>query len=137
MRPVDAPIVAAGASLQLFNGIALAIVLSPFRATLLDESGHGARHLFVLLVGLSLFSPQTPGPGNLEGLIYTTIPWPMHVMSLPEVLIYAGLLSFGLIRWCQRPSRRKDRIAAGLVGLVGLSSALGVMDALGWLPAPP
>lgn len=135
MRPIDEPIVAAGAGFQLINGLALGLVLAPFRRVLVDPEERGTRHLFVLLVGLSLFSPQTPGPGNLEGVLYTRIPWAMHLASLPEVFAYAALLSVGLVWWCRDPVRWKDRTAGALVSLVVVMSALGVMDALGWLPA--
>jgi hypothetical protein len=133
MRPIDDPLVAAGAGLQVVNGLALGLVLAPFRGLLLGP--HGLRHLFVLVVGLSLFSPQTPGPGNLEGLLYTRVPLAMHLASLPEVLVYAALLSGGLVSWCRAPTRWKDRVAATLVALILVMSALGVMDALGWLPS--
>jgi hypothetical protein len=134
MRPVDHPLVAAGAGLQVINGLALGVVLAPFRRVVLGE--RGARHLFVLLVGLSLFSPQTPGPGNLEGLLYTKVSVGMHLASLPEVLAYSGLVSVGLGWWGRAPARWKDRTAAALVALILLMSTLGVLDALGWLPSP-
>ena len=35
MRPIDDPLVAAGAGLQLVNGLVLGLVLAPFRAVLL------------------------------------------------------------------------------------------------------
>lgn len=133
MRPIDDPLVAAGAGLQLVNGLVLGLVLAPFRAVLLGA--RGALDLFVLLVGVSLFSPQTPGPGNLEGLLYTRVPLAMHLASLPEVVAYSALVSTGLVWWCRKPARWKDRTAATLVVLVVVMSMLGVMDALGWLPS--
>ena len=136
MRPIGAPVVAAGPGLQLINGVALGLVLAPFRRVILDPEGHGARHLFVLLVGFSLFSPQTPGTGNLEGMLYTRVPLAMHLVSLAEVFAYAALLSFGLTWWYRKPAPWKDRVAGVMVVLVLLMSALGVMDALGWLPTP-
>lgn len=133
MRPFDDPLVAAGAGLQVINGLALGLVLVPFRGVLLGS--RGALHLFVLLVGLSLFSPQTPGPGNLEGILYTRVPLVMHLVSLPEVLIYAALVSTGLVWWCRAPAKWKDGTAVALVALIVVMSLLGVMDALGWLPS--
>jgi hypothetical protein len=134
MRPVDDPLVAAGPALQVVNGLALGVALAPFRGVVLGE--RGPRHLFVLLVGLSVFSPQTPGPGNLEGLLYTRVSVGMHLASLPEVLSYAGLVSAGLVWWARHPTRWRDGAAAVMVALILVMSALGVADGLGWLPSP-
>lgn len=134
LRPVDDPLVAAGPALQPINGLALGLALAPFRAVLLGPDG--VRHLFALLVAVSLFSPQTPGPGNLEGLLYTRIPLALHLAGLPEVLGYAALAATGIVGWCRAPTRGKDRAAAVLVALLATASALGVLDALGWLPGP-
>lgn len=136
MRPIDHPLVAAGPGFQLVNGLVLGLVLAPFRRVLFDPAERGARQLFVLLVGLTLFHPQTPGPGNLEGVLYTEVSWAMHLASLPEVFVYAALMSGGLLSWRRKPARWKDRTVGVVVVLVVVMSALGVMDALGWLPSP-
>lgn len=134
MRPLDSPLIALGPILQVVNGLALAVMLAPFRQVFLGRGWRGATSLFVLLVGFSLFAPQTPGPGNLEGLLYTRIPLAIHALGLPEVFLHATLFTAALVGWCAQERRWMQRVAIPLIVLIVLASGLGVLDALGLLP---
>ena len=72
-----------------------------------------------------------PSPGSLEGLIYTTIPLPVQLVGLPEVIVQTGLLAGGIVWWCRHPARWKD-----ITGAVGVA-LVAVMSLLGYLAAGP
>jgi hypothetical protein len=69
MRPVDSPIVAAGPGLQIINGFMMSLYLFPFK-TIFIAGKRSWLKLFFLLLGFSIFSPQSPTFGSLEGIIY-------------------------------------------------------------------
>ena len=134
MRPVTSPIVPLGMVLQVINGFVLSIILFPFRRVFLERAKGGWMPLFLLLVGFTLFAPQIPGPGNLEGLIYTNIPIAVHLMSVPETLLYSFLFSIGITGWYAHDKKWMNSVSVVFVVLIALMSLLGYLDAVGALP---
>jgi hypothetical protein len=130
MRPTNSTLVAAGPSLQVILGFFLSVVLFPFRSVFLTQK-KGWVYLFMLIIGLTIFAPQLPGPGSFEGLIYTTLPWQAHVVGLPEMFIYAILFSTGIFFWYKKPKRAWNIIAGICVCLIFLMSTLGMLASLG------
>jgi hypothetical protein len=134
MKPVNSPLVALGPALQVVNGFFMSLFLFPIARVLIGDGKTGWRILFLLVAGFSFFTPQVPGMGNFEGLIYTKAPLSVHLLGIPECLIYSLLFSLGFGIWYSRNSRWMNIVAIILVCLVGLMGALGYMDSIGLLP---
>lgn len=127
MRPTESPIVALGPVLQIVRGLLFGVVLWPFATRILEP--RGAFALWGLLLGLAVLGTAGPSPGSLEGLIFTTIPLPVQLVGLPEVIVQTGLLAGGLVWWCRQPARWKDIAAAVGIVLVAVMSVLGYLAA--------
>lgn len=136
MRPMDSPIVPLGAALQLINGLFISLILYPIRNTFLSDIRTGWLKLFLIVAGFSIFSPQTPGPGTFEGLLYTRIPLALHLAGLPECLLYSFLFSFGLTAWYRVSRNWINTVTIILLILIVLMSTLGYLDSIGALPSP-
>ena len=134
MRPMSSPIVPLGAALQLINGFFMSLIVYPIRKEIIGNFKTGWKKLLVLIIGFTVFAPQIPGPGNLEGLIYTKIPIPIHIMSLPEAILYGLLFSLGLVYWYKFNKKWMKTTSVILIVLILLMSGLGYLDAIGVLP---
>jgi len=134
MRPVESPVIPWGASLQLVNGLFIGLILFPFRKVFLAPSRSAWWKLFLLVFGLSLFSPQVPGVGNFEGVVYTRIPLSLHLLGIPECLAYSLLFSYGLPAWYKHDKKWMQTAAVALVAAILLMSVLGYLAAKGLLP---
>jgi len=44
--------------------------------------------------------------GSIEGAIYLAIPWRLHVVNLPELLIQTLLRSYVLFQWVTHPEKK-------------------------------
>ncbi len=84
----------------------------------------------MLIIGFTLFAPQLPGPGSFEGLLYTTLPWKVHLIGLPEMLIYSILFSTGIFFWYKKPKRTWNIFATICIFLILLMSTLGILESL-------
>ncbi|MGE5604526.1 MAG: hypothetical protein ACM3YE_02410 [Bacteroidota bacterium] len=132
MRPVDSPIVAAGPGLQIINGFFMSLYLFPFKSVFISGKKSWIK-LFLLLAGFSLFSPQSPTFGTLEGIIYTKIPIQNHLLSVPECLVYSLLFSVLLFMWYKKPKKAWNILSVILVMLIVLTSVAGVLSKIGVL----
>lgn len=132
MRSTDSPWVAAGPALQVVRGVMLGAVLVPFRSIFLKRK-RGWLYFWLLLFVLSYLLTISAAIGSFEGVIYTTIPFEVHLLGLPEVLLYLTLLTGIFWAWYYRPTRWYQRIMVILVAGIVLLSGLGVMSALGWI----
>lgn len=129
MLPVGAPMVAIGPALQVFRGVLMALVLWPFRSVIIGEGGWWK--LALLVFGLSQICTIGPTPGSFDGLIYTILPWPYHLLGIPEALLYV-LLFTGIITLSYKKNKRYiSVIAAVLLLLIVLMGICGYMDAKG------
>ncbi|MEZ4238200.1 MAG: hypothetical protein R3F59_19035 [Myxococcota bacterium] len=129
-RPMDAPIVALGPALQCVRGLVFAVVLYPFRDVFLAGT-RGWLSLWGLLVGIGILSTYAAGPGSVEGVIYTALPWRFHLFGLPEVYGQSLAFSLCLVGWYRRPHRAWGVILGGLSGLAVLFGLAGAL-----LPQP-
>lgn len=136
MKPVNSPMVALGAGLQIIQGSVISIILFPFRYVFLNAK-KGWLFLILLTAGYTLFSPQVAGPGTFEGVIYTTIPLKYHLLGLPEVFIYSVVFSVFLPYWYRHPRKRWNIIATAGLCLIFLMSVLGYLAAVGIIPSEP
>ena len=128
MKPLDSPWVALGPGLQVVRGLIFAIALWPFKDIfLLKEKGW--IKLWLLFIGLSILSTFGPAIGSIDGMIYTTIPIPLQLTFLPELITQSFLLSYCLYHWYQRPKKAFNILAIVLVSLILLMSTAGFLAA--------
>jgi hypothetical protein len=129
MRPTTSPWVAAGPGLQFLRGTLFALVLWPLLQVLMNHP-RGWLVLFGLCIGFAILGTAGPAPGSIEGVLFTTLPTWIHLLSLPEVVLQMAAFSILLLNWCQNPVRWKNVTAIVGVVLVLLMSFMGVLSAL-------
>ena len=129
MLPVDHWQVAIGLGLQIIRGVVIALVLWPFKETILSNKGW--IKLAFLVLGLSYFSTIGPGIGSFDGYILTSIPLKVHLSGIPETLIYVFLFASLLDVWYKHASRGMNFTVAIFVGFILLMSLFGILDSLG------
>lgn len=134
MKPFNSPMISLGPSLQLINGFIMSVFLYPLSSFLIDNIKNSKKVLFLLLAGFSFFTPQVPGIGNFEGIIYTKAPVFVHLIGIPECLIYSGLFAAGFSIWYKTEKKWINTLSIILIVLIGLMSALGYLDSVGLLP---
>ena len=70
------------------------------------ERNNGWLLLWWVLVALGIISTFGAAPGSLEGLVYARISVPHQLIGLPEVVLQAFALAFGLVYWVNHPRNR-------------------------------
>ena len=130
MKPTNSPIVAFGPFLQIILGFAMSIFLYPFRSVFIGQK-RGWFYLFILIAGFCIFTPQVPGPGNFEGVIYTNISIQQHLLSLPETILYSILFSVFLPLWIKYPKKIWTILSMIAVFLIFVMGVLGYLAAIG------
>jgi hypothetical protein len=135
MRQTDHPLVAAGPLFQLLRGFLFGIVFYALRDVIFPQR-RGWLTLWLMLVFVGILSPFGAAPSSIEGMLYTVLPGWFHVMGLPEVVLQAGLLAFLAHYWVNHPEKKWLNWFFGVVSvIVVLFSSLGLLSALGMLPA--
>jgi hypothetical protein len=129
MLPIDHWQLAISLGLQPFRGIIIALVLWPFRETILKKQGW--IKLAFLILGLSYFVTIAPAIGSFEGYIFTSVSIKYHLSGIPETGIYIFIFTSLLNIWYQNASRGMNFTMGIFVGFILLMSLFGVMDRLG------
>jgi hypothetical protein len=62
--------------------------------------------MWAVLVSVGILGTFGAPPGSLEGVIYTVLPFSLHLTLLPEVLVQSLLLSWLLFQWVNHPGRK-------------------------------
>lgn len=135
MLPTDTPIVALGPSLQIIRGLIMGIVLLPFRKEFTAEN-YGFLKLWLLILGLSVFSTFAAAMGSLDGFIYTNVPILEQILGYPEALLWATL--FVGILWAFYTYEKKaiNVTANVLFVLIIFMSIMGYLEALKLIDTP-
>ncbi len=130
MLPTDTPIVALGPALQVIRGLIMAFVLLPLRKVFTDEK-FGFIKLWLLLIGLSVFSTFAAAMGSIDGFIYTNVPIIEQIIGYPEAFLWTTL--FVGIMWIFYKYEKKaiNVIAMVLLVLIVILSIMGYLEALG------
>ena len=91
---------------QVVRGVLHAIVLFPFRSTLLDMRRSGG----VVIAALLLVIGSIAGiSGAIEGWVYTTtFHFGLFMAHLPEVVVQTLLYGYLLLAWERRAERRRS-----------------------------
>jgi hypothetical protein len=120
MVPTDDPRVMAGPLFQPLRGLLFGLVFFALRGVVFRRPD-GWLILWLVLVVVGILSTFGPSPGSIEGMIYTTLPWRVHVFGLPEVLTQSGLLAFALWYWVNHPEKRWLNWALGVAFVLVLA----------------
>ena len=128
-RATESALVAAGPLFNIIRGILFGLVLYPFREVFITRK-RGWFYLWALFLVFALFSTIGPGPGSIEGLIYTNVPLAHHLFTPWEGVIQTLAFSVLLIYWEKSKSKRLTQILVlfSIMLLVGI--VLGVTQAI-------
>jgi hypothetical protein len=105
MRQTSDPMVMAGPLFQPIRGAVFGLAIYPLRRAFFERE-NGWLLLWWVLVAFGIISTFGPAPGSLEGLVYTRISLFHQLVGLPEVVVQALALAFGLAYWVNHPSNR-------------------------------
>ena len=105
MRQTTERIVMAGPLFQPIRGVIFGLVFVLVRRSLFDAPG-GWLRMWAVLVALGILNTFGPAPSSIEGMIYTTLPIPLQLIGLPEVVFQALLLSAIVCYWVGHPEKR-------------------------------
>jgi hypothetical protein len=93
--------------------------------------------IWQVLIFVGILSPFSAVPGSIEGVVYSILPLWFHIMSLPELFIQSFLLAFLTDYWVNHAEKKWLTVSFGIVfAIVTLLASLGILSALGFLPAP-
>jgi hypothetical protein len=136
LRQTDHPLVAAGPLFQVLRGFLFGIAFYALRDLIFPKQ-RGWLTLWLVLLIVGIFSPFSAAPGSIEGIIYSTLPMWFHIMSLPELIVQSFLLAFLTHYLVNHPEKKWLSILFGtLFVIITLLALLGILSALGFLPAP-
>ena len=128
-RATDSAWVAAGPLFNLIRGLLFGLVLYPFRETLITRKW-GWATLWALFLVLALFSTIGPGPGSIEGLIYTNVPLNHHLLTPWEGIIQTLAFSVLLVWWEKSTSKRLSLILILIAVMMLAGIVPGIIQAL-------
>ncbi len=127
MRQLNDPWVMAGPLLQPLRGVVFGLVFYLLREPFFARK-NGWILMWITLVALGIFGTFGPTPGSFEGMIYTTLPLPVHLTGLPEVLLQSLFLSWLLYYWVNHPQQK------WLTWMIGIAFVLVIaLPLLGFL----
>ena len=105
MRQTDDPWVMAGPLFQPIRGFLFGVAFYLLRGSLFGRR-RGWLVMWAVLVIVGILSTFGPAPSSIEGVLYTVLPFWVHVMGLPEGILQALLLSVILCYWVDHPEKR-------------------------------
>ena len=97
-RPTTSLWVVAGPLFQLLRGALIALTLYPFRKVFLEDK-RGWLYLWGIFLSLAILVPSGAAPGSMEGVIYTTLPFMLHLIGLPEIMLQTLAFSWLVVFW--------------------------------------
>ena len=121
--------VTAGPLVNILRGLLFGLVLYPFRELFLTRRW-GWLYLWALFLVLALFSTIGPGPGSIEGLIYTKVPLNHHLLTPWEGMVQTLAFSVLLIQWEKSTSKRFSQILILVSVMLLAGILLGMLQAI-------
>ena len=125
-RSTESVLVAAGPLLNIIRGLLFGLVLYPFREVFITRKW-GWLYLWALFLVFALFSTIGPGPGSIEGLIYTNVPLSHHLFTPWEGVLQTLAFSVLLIQWEKSTSKRLTQILVLLSAMLIVGIVLGIL----------
>ena len=128
-RATDSILVTAGPLFNIIRGLLFGLVLYPFREVFITRKW-GWLYLWALFLVFALFSTIGPGPGSIEGLIYTQVPLSHHLFHSWEGILQTLAFSVLLIQWEKSTSKRLTQILVLLSVMLLAGIVLGIISAI-------
>ena len=105
MRQTTEPIVMAGPLFQPIRGFLFGIAFYLLREVFFGKK-NGWLIMWVVLVIIGILSPFGPAPGSIEGMIFTVLPLPSHLMGQVEIYLQSFLLAVVVYYWVNHPQKK-------------------------------
>lgn len=105
MRPLSDPMVMAGPLLQPVRGLLFGLVFYILREPFFGRK-KGWLAMWMVLVSVGVLGTFGAPPASLEGVIYTVLPFSLHLKLLPELLVQSLLLSWLLFQWVNHREKK-------------------------------
>lgn len=106
MKPADALTVQLAVPAQFIRSFILAFAIFPFRSVILAKP-IGWLKLFSLLYILTSIGAVVPGPGSIEGFLYTNLSFGNPLIGTPEIIVQMLLFSWLFCLW-QREKQKQQ-----------------------------
>lgn len=104
-KTMDSIYVIGGGLFQIFRAPIIAASLYPFKDVFLGKK-NGWLYLCGVMVALTLIGSVVPGPGSIEGLLYTNLPLALHLDGYPEVITQMIGFSYLVYYWEHNQSKK-------------------------------
>lgn len=105
MRQTSESLVMAGPLFQPIRGLLFGFVFYLLREIIFWKK-NGWLVLWLVLLVVGIFGTFGPTPGSLEGMIYTILPLPVHLIGLPEIILQSLIQSAVLFFWVNHPEKK-------------------------------
>lgn len=135
LRQTNHPLVTAGPLFQVLRGFLFGLVFYALKDWFFPKR-RGWLVVWLVMVIVGIVSPFSAAPGSIEGVVYSTLPLWFHLMSLPELIVQSFFLVFLTHYWVNHyESKWLTWVMVIAFGAIVLLALLGVLSALGFLPA--
>ena len=124
MHPVDSTNTMMGPLFQVIRGVIFGMVLLLLREYIRTEK-LGFLKLYALIFVFGIINTPGPAPSSIEGMIYTQVPWMVHLKGAPEIMVQTFLFAW-MVSGIDKPKKRLDEtirkaLVATVICVVGYS----------------
>ena len=126
MQPVASTNTLMGPLFQVIRGLIFGLVLLLLRDYIRSEKW-GFLKLYALIFVFGIINTPGPAPSSIEGMIYTQVPWMVHLRGAPEIIVQTFLFAW-MVAGIDKPKKRmnetiKKALVAAILCVVGYSLA--------------
>ena len=108
MQPIASTNTLMGPLFQVVRGLLFGLVLLLLREYIRTEK-LGFLKLYTLILVLGIINTPGPAPSSIEGMIYTKVPWIVHLKGAPEIMAQTFLFAWwvsSIHYHCSHPASR-------------------------------
>ena len=106
MQPVASTNTLMGPMFQVVRGLLFGLVLLLLREYIRTEK-LGFLKLYALILVLGIINTPGPAPSSIEGMIYTKVPWIVHLKGAPEIVVQTFLFAW----WVSSIDKQKKQMS--------------------------
>ena len=106
MQPIASTNTLMGPLFQVVRGLLFGLVLLLLREYIRTEK-LGFLKLYTLILVLGIINTPGPAPSSIEGMIYTKVPWIVHLKGAPEIMAQTFLFAW----WVSSIDKRKKQMS--------------------------
>ena len=124
MQPVASNNTLMGPLFQVVRGLIFGLVLLLLRDYIKTEK-LGFLKLYALIFVFGIINTPGPAPSSIEGMIYTQVPWMVHLKGAPEIIVQTFLFAW-MVSNIDKPKKQmpetiKKALVATIICVVGYS----------------